>query len=322
MRIVSMKQPVSITLILTLSMLLQACGESGEAQVQGALLNAANRLSELATALDNKTVRNANVLRQYVSVLRADRPELGMLLTELEKEATKEGPLYQSLQNRHLAVKDSTEYFESWTDKVAELQSIQSGASIAVYNDALSDSVNVIADMSDGKLARVNAISQQAEQKANNAKNYGAGSQYIGNPHYERWSHGSGGSVWAWYGQYAFFSSMFGGRRHYYNDWAGGRGYSYYHDVGRRSYTSPRQRVAQNDTQQRAKKQFGRGGKTFNSPYAKTRTGSSGMSRASTAQAKSTFKSPYSSSRTSRSKFRSSSRNSGFRTSRGGVRGK
>ena len=185
----------------------------------------------------------------------------------------------------------------------------------------MSDTVNVIADLSEGELARVNAVSKQTDLKANSSKDYGAGSQYMGNPHYGRWSHGSGGSFWVWYGQYRFFGSMFGGRRYYYNDWAGGRGYSYYHDVGRNSYTSRSQRAAQGDVDRRARKQFGRSGK-FRSPYSKSRTGATGMSKSSLASQKSAFKSPYGKRSASTSKYQSSTRNSGFRTSRGASRGK
>ena len=179
-------------------------------------------------------------------------------------------------------------------------------ARISAYNDALSDTVNVLADLSNGELARVNAVSQQAEQRMNRSKDHGAGSQYIGNPHYGRWSHGSGGSFWAWYGQYAFFSSMLGGRPYYYHNWSRNRGYSYYHDVGRSNYTSRSQRTRQAATETRARKQFGSGG--HKSPYAKTRSGASGLSKASTTPRRS-----YSS---------GSSRSSGFRTSRGVSRGK
>lgn len=313
---------ISIPTIIVAGCLLVSCGSSGKAQLEGELLSTQRRLQELEKSLQAGSIRNATILRNYVKILSAQRPELSPLLKELEKESTASGPIFKDLQARYSGVKDETQYFKAWTDKVAELRAIQSAAQPAVYNDALSDTVNVIADMSGGELARVNSISRQAEQQTNKSKNFGAGSQYIGNPRYGSWNHGSGGSFWAWYGQYHFFSSMFGGRRSYYNDWAGNRGYSYYHDVGRNSYTSPRQRVAQRDVQQRAQKQYGRSGKSFTSPYAKSRTGARGISRASTAQKRSAFKSPYASSRANRSKYQSSSRSSRSRTSRGVRRGK
>jgi len=306
-----------LTLIVVV-LLLGACS-SGDAQVEGELLSTERRLSELESALKIGSLRNAAFIKQYSSILRQSKPQFGPLLSELEKEASIANPMYQSLQSRFDAIRNNVESFDSWAEKVEELKLIQSASNVNAFNDALSDTVNVIADLSQGELARVNAVSKDTETKMNNSKDYGAGSQYIGNPHYGSWSHGSGGSFWAWYGQYHFFSSMFGGRRHYYNDWSGGRSYSYYSDVGRNSYTSRSQKTTQSSVQQRAKKQFGSKG-NFKSPYAKSRTGSTSLSKASVSQQKSTFKSPYAKSGTS--KFQSSTRNSSHRTSRGVSRGK
>lgn len=59
---------------------------------------------------------------------------------------------------------------------------------------------------------------------------------YVGNSNYGRWESRGGSSFWAFYGQYAFMSSMFNmisypARRSYYNDYRSnyyGRGRSYY----------------------------------------------------------------------------------------------
>ncbi|MEK6481860.1 hypothetical protein WJR50_30235 [Catalinimonas sp. 4WD22] len=72
-------------------------------------------------------------------------------------------------------------------------------------------------------------------------------SNYVGNPQYGYWQQGSGGnSFWAFYGQYAFLSSMlnlatFPIRQSYYDDYRGYRrsGRPYYGPVvnnGRRAY--------------------------------------------------------------------------------------
>lgn len=70
-------------------------------------------------------------------------------------------------------------------------------------------------------------------------------SNYVGNPQYGQWQTGSGGSFWAFYGQYAFLSSMlnmstFPVRRSYYNDYRNNyrSGRAYYGPVsnGRRTY--------------------------------------------------------------------------------------
>lgn len=304
-------------LIVGLVLLLQGCS-SGKARVEDQLAAVEQNLNGIRDALNANGIRNATIIRQYSDVLKNKRPELRSLLVELEKDATVQGPLFLGLEDRLQKVRDGAG-FDSWTEKLDEASRLNSATSRETYNDALSDTVNVLADLSEGELARVNAISQTAEQTLNKSGNMGPGSQYVGNPHYGHWSHGSGGSFWAWYGQYAFFSSMFG-RNHYYHDWAGNRGYSYYHDVGRNHYTSRTQRTRQLDTDTRSRKQFGTQGR-YKSPYARTRGGSAGLSSGSRGLQKSTFKSQYSSSGKT-SKFQSSSRSSGFRTSSGISRGK
>ena len=63
---------------------------------------------------------------------------------------------------------------------------------------------------------------------------------YVGNPKYGHWENRGGTSFWAFYGQYAFMSSMFRMamfpvHRSYYNDWYGnyrGAGRPYYGPAG------------------------------------------------------------------------------------------
>ncbi len=69
---------------------------------------------------------------------------------------------------------------------------------------------------------------------------------YVGNPKYGQWQGSGGNSFWAFYGQYAFMSSMFNlltypARRSYYDDYRGsyyGTGRPYYGPAvnGRRAY--------------------------------------------------------------------------------------
>ena len=67
---------------------------------------------------------------------------------------------------------------------------------------------------------------------------------YVGNPKYGRWESHGGTSFWAFYGQYAFMSSlfrmsMFPVHRSYYNDWRGnyyGTGRTYYGPAGGSRY--------------------------------------------------------------------------------------
>ncbi|WP_462248355.1 hypothetical protein [Ekhidna sp.] len=119
---------------------------------------------------------------------------------------------------------------------------------------------------------------------------------YVGNPRYGRWENHGGTSFWAFYGQYAFMSSlfrmsMFPVHRSYYNDWRGnyyGTGRTYYGPAGGSRY-------------------YGTG-----SGYSRTNNPTSSWN----SNRSSSFKSRVAS-RTSRSSGRSSSSRS-----RGGGRGK
>ncbi|MAI42467.1 MAG: hypothetical protein ACJ0Q6_02205 [Candidatus Azotimanducaceae bacterium] len=305
-----------VLLAATVGLLLIGCS-SGESRVNSELAVVQDNIEKLNLALEKNLLRNAILIRQYASILSSKYSELSPLLKELKKDATPEGPLFQGLEKRYQGLKTGRENFQSWTDKLLEAKKLNAATKLDAYNDALSDTVNVIADLSNGELARVNSVSATAEKSINNSKSYGHGGQYMGNPHYGYWSHGAGGSFWAWYGQYALFSTLVGNNRYYYNDWARNRGYSYYHDVGRNHYTSRAQRAGMTDTDNRARRQFGSQGR-YQSPYARNRGGAAGLSSSSRGLQTSAFKSQYAKA----SNYQSSTRTSGYRTSTGLSRGK
>ncbi len=285
------------------------------------------RLSTLKQMLDDGKIRNANLLSQYAQVLAQKQPELAPLVTELARDAKGDGPMFNALSQRITDLKSASNFVDV-DQQLEEAENLYQATDPSLYNDLLSDPVNVIADMSNGALARVNSISREAETLANASEDSGPGSQLVGNPAYGHWQSSGGTSFWAWYGMYSMFSNIMHGPV-YYDRWSSRRGYSYYNDVGRYRYTSPKQAKAQRQTYERTKKQFSSQGKRFNSPYAKSRTGSTALSSASRSAPKTTT--GFSSNRTSsasKSKFRSnyskssSFRNSSSRTSRGTSRGK
>ncbi|WP_133408017.1 hypothetical protein [Parashewanella tropica] len=298
-------------------LLLSGCGDERPEQIQQYQQLTEKRLTSLAQDLSNGQLRNAQLLKQYASIFAQKHPQYSQLMDLLAKDATDQGPIFQGLQRR-LADSKVASNFINLDAQLAEVENLYQAADPTLYNDMLSDPVNVIADMSKGTLARVNSISRQADLMANNAEDFGAGSQLVGNPSYGHWQTGNNGiSFWEWYGMYALFTNLASPPR--YDSWSRHRGYSYYGDVGRYRYTSPKQFKKQQTVFNKTEQKFRRQGKTFNSPYAKTRTGSTSLSRASqvsasTKTAKSKFRSNYSKS--------SNFRNSSTRTSRGIRRGK
>ena len=309
-----------IFLICCFSLLLVACGDDRADRLQANIKTADYLIENLGSSLDTDRIRNAIILQQYAVLLAKEKPDLRPLLTELSKDATRNGPMFRSLTDRLSTLKSRPDVLGDIEAQLYESQTLVEASDPNLYSDALSDPINVIADMSDGKLARVNAISQAQSLQANGAESNGAGSQLVGHPGYGQWqSNSSGGSFWQWYAAYTLFSAI-SPRQIGYDRWSSRRDYSYYNDVGRNRYTSPQQKKSQDDLAQRTKKKFGNKG-GFNSPYAKSKTGASSMSTASKqAQRAPSFsgKSSYSKQKSSSSSFR----NSTSTTSRGVRRGK
>ncbi|QYJ86808.1 hypothetical protein K0I73_03405 [Shewanella mesophila] len=310
-----------VTLILLIS--LTGCGDDRPEKIAKFQQLSQERINTLGQMLDNGEIRNANLLKQYTNILEGQKTDLVPLLNELAKDGTSKGPMYTSLKRR-LSELGNGNNFVDLDQQLDEANNLYQAADPSLFNDMLSDPVNVVADMSDGALARVNSISREAAVLANGAEDFGAGSQLVGNPAYGGWQTGSNGmSFWAWYGMYSMFSNVIRGPI-YYDRWSSRRNYSYYNDVGRYRYTSPKQASAQNQTFERTKKQFANQGKRFDSPYAKSRTGSTSLSR----QSSSVPKANTVGKATGGSKFRSNYsknsnfRNSGSRTTRGVRRGK
>ena len=162
-----------LMLIIGLLVTLAGCS-SGKSKVEDQLALVNQNLVGIREALNKGSIRNATIIGRYSALLKTQRPELGPLLSALEKDATPQGPLFQSLEERYKGLKDGSEYYESWTEKLEEATKLTAATQRDAFNDALSDTVNVIADLSEGELARVNAMSRSAEQTLNSAKSYGA----------------------------------------------------------------------------------------------------------------------------------------------------
>ncbi|TQV76491.1 hypothetical protein FLL45_00570 [Aliikangiella marina] len=278
-------------------------------------------INQLQLKLNANQISNATRLGIYSDKLETLKPEYQELIDSLRRNATTSGPLFLALVDRFEQVKKAPgESVAQLEEKYIEASNVLEALRPATFNDALSDTVNVMADISDGELTRVNSLSKDLEAASNNSQDFGAGSQYIGNPTYGQWRTGSDGlSFWEWYGIYALFDNLSGGRRHYYHSWSRSRPYSYYHDYGRYRYTSPANYKKQSRLETRTQKSFRSQGKRFSSPYAKQRVGASRLSKESTSRPSSGSFRKASSYRNSAS---STTRRGSSRTSRGPSRGK
>jgi hypothetical protein len=314
------------SMLLVTIFLLSACGDPIKEQALQQLPITEQRVTQLGDALNDGQVRNANLIQQYAGKVIAQKPHLTSLVNEFKKDASTQGPMYRALLDRVNTAKNQPQMFASSQALYDELLNIYQAADPVLFSDALSDPLNVLSDMSDGQLPRVNSLSKAQSQQANNAQDFGTGEQLIGNPSYGQWQTGSNGmSFWAWYGMYSMMGDLFG-RRTYYNDWGRSRNYSYYNDYGRTRYSSPSQLNNQTKLDQRTKKSFASRGQKYTSPYSKNRTGSSSLSgKSKTAQTSANrFRSNTAkkSSYASKSSKSSSFRNSNTKTSRSFRRGK
>jgi len=313
---------IKLLLIFCFAFVLSGCGDERQDRIDSNIKSADYLINNLGQNLDGKNIRNAMLLEQYAGLLASEKPELKPLLEQLSRDATRDGPTYQGLVQRLKTVREQPQVIGDIEAQLYETETLIEASDPALFNDALSDPINVIADMSDGKLARINAISLQQSLAANGAEDNGAGSQLVGNPGYGQWQENSSGtSFWQWYGMYAMFSAITNPVR--YDRWSSRRDYSYYNDVGRNRYTSPQQAKSQNDLATKTKKQFGNN-RGFQSPYAKSKTGASAMSNSSRQAQKSTpfsGRSSYSKAR-AQTKAASSFRNSKTTSSRSTRRGK
>ena len=304
-------------LLFSFLLILVGCSDPIKEQITQQIPITEQRIIQLGNALDQGQVRNANLIKQYASKLRSAKPDLSELINEFAKDATQQSPMFLALKERLNTVKTQPNMFANNQAIFDELLNIYQAADPVLYSDALSDPLNVLADMSDGALPRVNALSKAQSQQANNAQDFGTGEQLIGNPNYGQWTTGSNGmSFWAWYGMYSMMGDLFGSRRVYYNDWGSRRNYSYYNDYGRTRYSSPSQLRKQTQLDNRTRKSFESRGQKYTSAYSKNRTGSSSLSgQSKTAQSSAKrFSSNYSN-KSSYAKKSTTSKNASFRNS-------
>ncbi|PAY01157.1 hypothetical protein CKO50_11650 [Pseudoalteromonas sp. HM-SA03] len=303
---------VSLLCVLSLMLGCESKEERIQQTITHTLQEASTAINTLGTALDKKQVRNANLLTEYGKVLSQQKPQLSEIAQIIAQDATSSGTLYQSLLTRYQSLKSPAPSMNS-DDIINQTVLLKEAASISLFNDALTDPINVLADMSDGKLARVGAISQQAEQAANGQTI--VGNQLVGNANYGEWQTNSNGtSFWMWYGMYRMLGDIVGDVE--YGRWSKHRKYSYYSDYGRHRYTSYKSYKRQTELAKRTQQSYQRQGKQFTSPYAKKKSGASGLSRSSNTPSAVT-RSSY-----SRTSSYGSVRNSSSRTSRGVSRGK
>ncbi|MDE0728310.1 MAG: hypothetical protein OSB82_17830 [Alphaproteobacteria bacterium] len=231
-------------LLIAAGLLLSGCSDPELEKAANTLKQAEMELGRLELSLADGSMAalpNLRYLKQYAEIVRRIEPDMDKLVSTLETEGTTKGGLFTSLKNR---LANAKRYFgaeaqasrEAATAVSAEAVAIALAGKTDVFNDSLVDVINVLADMSKGKLPKLN-FAETSD------KTMPPTQHLVGNPAYGGWQRGSGGGFWVWYGQYRLFSDVLGWNRGYrYNQdyWYRSRSASYYGDVGRHYYGSGR----------------------------------------------------------------------------------
>ena len=223
---------------------LQGCSNQYQEEVKDRSWQVNQRLSELKRSLEAGSLSNALIIETYARRLETSKPEFREVAKQLKKDATHEGTLYQGLVRRFSEINQKPGNKQEFAAAYQELDALWAASDLAVFNDALLDIVNTLADLSDGELERVNIPENAQTAAVKGGSGAVPGSYLVGNPGYGHWRQDSSGrSFWEWYGMYSLFSNVvggFGGGYYrgpvYYNDWYSRPRYSYYHDWGRDTY--------------------------------------------------------------------------------------
>jgi len=241
-----LRKVIRLPFLIAISALLflSACSDPEFEKASSSLKAAEADLGNLEAALNPSnisqsaiTLPNLRYLKQYAAAVRRINPQMSELVSTLEAEGTNKGGSYLFLRQR---LNTAQALFDTDAERSRNAAISASTEAIAVslaakpdaFNDSLIDVINVLADMSKGELPKFKF--GETEDKSMPPTQH-----LVGNPRYGSWNSGSGGSFWAWYGQYRLFSDVLGWRSGYrYNQdyWYRSRSGSYYGDVGRHYY--------------------------------------------------------------------------------------
>nr|VFK28937.1 MAG: hypothetical protein BECKMB1821I_GA0114274_100792 [Candidatus Kentron sp. MB] len=208
------------------------------------------QLAELGKQIDAGALVNTRIIKTYADQLASRKPAFQEIATQLRLDATTKGPLYRGLRQRLEKVNRNPRNKKGFAVAFQELNALEAGSDPLVYNDALLDVVNTLADLSQGKLPRINVPPNAKTAAVKGDGDQVPGSYLVGNPAYGEWkTDSSGKSFWEWYGMYRMFTDVaglvgsgFGGGFYrgpiYHDNWYGKPRYSFYHDSGRNAYGS------------------------------------------------------------------------------------
>ncbi len=290
-------------------LVLSGCGNRFEEQLRANHQIVETNVQNLKTQLDNKQLTNALLITKYAEKIKQIKPDYADVANLMAKEGTSKSEAFLSLNKRLANVNLSPTDSESANFNMQELQLINNAADVYEFNNGLADVVNTLASLSEGQLSVIDVpASQMATAQKSNA--------LVGNPSYGNWKQDSSGrSFWEWYGMYALFSNVLGGRS-YYDSWSSRPNSSYYGNYGRNRWGSSTDVNRNYNLSQRHPSKYNKPSAATKSRYATSANRSSsygGSSKKSSNSSKSGNRS---------SSYGSSSRSSSYSSSRSSRSGK
>ncbi|QDP02265.1 hypothetical protein [Thalassotalea sp. PS06] len=210
-----------------------------EEQIDHKLPLTERRLAELKSDLDNNQIDNARHIESYAKKLLKNDSQHQQLIELLRLNASAQGQIYQVLVQRLQTVTDRSHLFPSQEVRYQELLDIYQAADPKFFSDALSDPLNVLADLSAGELDRINADSKPQTLAENQAQDFGYAALLIGHPGFGSWQQaGKNQYQWQWFEHSKMLAKSITPASISYRDWAKNRDYSFYADIGRALMTS------------------------------------------------------------------------------------
>ena len=234
-------------------MLVVATGCTDQWETEG------KRLGEMKTSLlhahqalggylDKRVIANAILIEKYAEQIARDVPQAAEIANELSIEATRNGRSYRQLGERTKNIQTKPTNESELSTSIEETTALAIALQPDEFEANLADVVNVLADLSEGKLPKISGPTEDQLPSA------GAGERLVGNPTYGRWERDSSGLVtWVFIGYLAGLGNQFYNRPggYLYNDWYERRPWSYYSDHARERYGPARDKTRWRETVQR-----------------------------------------------------------------------
>ncbi|MCK5295712.1 MAG: hypothetical protein KAJ75_02370, partial [Alphaproteobacteria bacterium] len=233
-----MRKFLSMIVFVPVLMFLASCGDSSQAKIDAYVGIIERQIERLNSSLNEGNIQNAAILKTYADSLKLIKPDMAELIENLKRDAEPNCPAI-------LRFKEQLEDVKSGANAVTKQETLEDLAALAtateteIYNDSLVDTINVLADLSEGALPRRSAPEKTSDEQG------GAGSQLVGNSRYGRWENRGGQSMWVWFAAYSMFNRPYY-RPYYYHSWHYHRPWSYHHDYGRSIYSTRSDRMRSN----------------------------------------------------------------------------